>query len=268
MNPIIRRALIEPLRTRKAVAAQVGLGLLCAVLVLSRWPTGEVTDLSGARSLGVLRVFGYGLLAGILLVVPAFPATALVREKIQGTLTLLLTSPMAPSSIYLGKLAGVLGFTAILLVMTLPAAGACYALGGTAAQWGIVGLYSVLGVAALQVSTLGLLVSSRAQSTDGALRATYALVLAVRVLVLAPHELLRGNTDSLAQVASWLRCLSPVPAVMETLSQGDVGDRGISAGTRVVGRYLTLASLVSLGCAVATIVRLQHTLLDRARSAG
>src|SRR6266446_4816251 len=116
MNPIIRRDLLEVLRTRTAVVLQIGLALSCALLVLVRWPTGDVADLSGARSLQVLRVFGYGLLVGILLLVPAFPATSLVREKIKGTLALLLNSPLPPLSIYLGKLGGVLGFTAILLV--------------------------------------------------------------------------------------------------------------------------------------------------------
>src|SRR5215831_4135790 len=175
MNPIIRRELMELLRTRKAVAMQLGLATACMVMVLLRWPSGEIADLSGARSLQVLRVFGYGLLAGILLLVPAYPATSLVREKIKGTLALLLNSPLPPWSIYLGKLGGVLGFAAILLVMTLPAAAACYALGGTGSQGGIAALYLILGIAALQLSTLGLLVSSHAQSTDGALRTTYLL---------------------------------------------------------------------------------------------
>src|SRR5439155_3936853 len=118
--------------------------------------------LTGARAVEVLRVFGYGLLAGVLLLAPAFPATSLVREKVKGTLALLLNSPMRPWSIYVGKLGGVLGFTAVLLAMTLPAAAACYALGGAGTRGGIVLLYVVLGVAAVQASTLPLLVSSRA----------------------------------------------------------------------------------------------------------
>ena len=268
MNPIIARELLEVLRTRKAIALQVCLALACMLLVLVRWPTGDIAELSGARALQVLRVFGYGLLAGILLLVPAFPATTLVREKIKGTLALLLNTPLSPRSIYLGKLGGVLGFTAVLLAMTVPAAAACFALGGTGVQGGIGLLYGVLGVAALQISTLGLLVSCRANSTDGALRFTYAIVLALSVLTLVPQALLRGGDDWLAGAADWVRCLSPIPAVMEVLGQGDVGTHGMSAGPSALVRYTVLALALSLACALATIAQLRHTLLDRTRAAG
>jgi ABC-type transport system involved in multi-copper enzyme maturation permease subunit len=269
MNPIIRRELLEVLRTRKAVAAQLALAGACALLVLVRWPSDDTVDLlSGTRSAQVLRVFGYGLLVGILLLVPAFPATALVREKVKGTLALLLNSPLGPWSIYLGKLGGVLGFTAVLLVMTLPAAAACYALGGSGTQAGIGGLYAVLGVAAVQLATLGLLVSSRAQSLDGALRATYILVLGLCVLPLGPSWLLRGTAGPPAELAAWIRCLSPVPAVMEVLGQADVGAQGLPGGSGAALRYVLLAGLASVGCALATVGRLDRRLLDRARPAG
>jgi ABC-type transport system involved in multi-copper enzyme maturation permease subunit len=268
MFPILRRELLEVLRTRRAIALQLGLALACAVLVLVRWPTGETAGLGGARALEVLRVFGYGLLAGVVLLVPAFPATALVREKVQRTLPLLLVSPLRPWAIYLGKLGGALGFTAVLLVMTLPAAAACSALGGALAQGGIASLYAVLGLAALQLSALGLFVSSRSQSTDGALRATYALVLAVCVVTLAPEWLLRGGTGPVEELASWLRWLSPLPAVREALGEGDLAPHGISAGGGALFRYLILAPATALVCALATVSRINRALVDRARPAG
>jgi ABC-type transport system involved in multi-copper enzyme maturation permease subunit len=271
------------MRTRKAVALQLTLAVACALLVLVRWPTGDLADLSGARSLQVLRVFGYGLLAGILLCVPAFPATSLVKERIKGTLALLLNSPMRPWSIYLGKLGGVLGFAVILLVMTFPAAAACHLLGGTVVQGGIALLYGILGLAVLQLSALGLLVSSRVQSTDGALRITYGLVLVVCVLTLAPYAMMRGQSDPewlqglaggsgqsylLLGAASWLRSLSPIPAVMEVLGQADVGSQGMTAGFGAIGRYVLVCSIFTLSCAGATVAALRPILLDRARPTG
>jgi len=256
------------MRTPKTIALQLALAAACALLVLVRWPTGAVAELSGARALEVLRVFGYGLLAAVLLLVPAFPATSLVKEKIKGTLTLLLNSPLRPWSIYLGKLGGVLGFTLVLLAMTFPAAAACYLLGGASGRGGILLLYGVLILATLQFATVGLLVSSWSQSTDGALRITYGLVLALTIVALGPHLLLRGGDDLGAEAAGWLRCLSPIPALMQVLGHGDVGEHGMTSGVDAVARYVLLAVLTSAACAVATVLRLNHDALERARPSG
>lgn len=268
MNPILHRELVGLLRTRKAIAAQVVLAVGCSLLVLVRWPTGAVADLSGARALQVLQVFGYGLLAGVVFLVPGFPAVSIVRERVKGTLSLLLNSPMSAGAIYAGKLGGVLGFTAVLLLATVPAAAACYALGGAAARGGVGLLYLVLAAATTQYSTLALWVSSRSQSADTAIRAAYALVLAVTVLPLAPHLFVQGQQGPVAAAADWLRCLSPVPAVAEILGHSGVGEQGMAAAGGTAWRYVALAGLTSVACAVATVAHLRRSPLDRARAAG
>jgi ABC-type transport system involved in multi-copper enzyme maturation permease subunit len=268
MTPIIRRELLEWLRSPKALALQLGLAAACAILILVRWPTGGIGELSGARSLQVLRVFGYGALVGILLLAPALPATTLVREKMSGTLALLLNSPLSGRSIYFGKLLASLGFTAILLLMTVPAAAACYALGGTTIRGGVGILYAILALAAIQVTTIGLLVSSRSQSTVGALRVTYALVLVICCFPLAPYLLLQGSGPMTMQMVAWVSGFSPIPAVMEALGQGDVGGHGMSMGGGAILHFMVVAGLTNLVCALATVTQISHRMLDRARPPG
>lgn len=268
MNPVLGRELVSLLRTRKALAAQVALALAVAVLIVIRWPAEGVGDLNGAIALQVLRVFGYGLLTALLLVVPAFPATAIVREKVRGTLPLLLNSPMSVAAIYFGKLGGVLGFTGLLLIITLPGAAACDALGGSTSQGGVAFLYIVLIAAAVQVTTLGLLVSSRAQGSDGALRTTYGLVLAICVLPLIPHWLIPRDDPDMALLAAWLGSLSPAPAVMEAVGQGQAGLPGTEYSSGAVTRYLVVSVSLSVICAALTLARLYFTPLDRPRPAG
>jgi ABC-type transport system involved in multi-copper enzyme maturation permease subunit len=268
VNPIVRRELLDLLRTRKAAAAMIALAVGCGALVLLRWPSGGVSDLTGARSLQVLRVFGYGLLAGVLFLGPAVPATSVVRERVKGTLALLLNSPLTPTRIYLGKLGGALGFAAILLSMTLPAAAACYALGGASSSGGVGWLYAVLGLAVVQITTLGLFVSARAQSTDSALRATYGLVLTLVAGPLAPLWLVQGDSGPVADAALWLQGLSPVPAVMEVLGHAGVGTHGFGATAGAVERYATVSLALSLLLALATVVRLTRAPLDRSRPPG
>ena len=130
MNPVIQREFFGILRSPKAFAALLTLTVAFSIAVLMRWPSDAKVDLSGEQSIGVFRVFGYGLLAGVIFLVPAFPASSIVKEKNKGTLALLLNSPLKSSSIYLGKLAGVLLFSLLVLLSSLPAAAACFAMGG------------------------------------------------------------------------------------------------------------------------------------------
>ena len=130
-HPIVQRELVAMLRSRWAATMQISMAVLFAVLVALRWPTDSRVDLAGEQSRAVFALFGYGVLATLLLLTPIFPATTIVRERVQGTLALLFNTPLSSWSIYFGKLFGVLGLTLILLSMSLPAAAACYAMGGS-----------------------------------------------------------------------------------------------------------------------------------------
>src|SRR5205085_3196033 len=106
------------------------------------------------------------------------------------------------------------------------------------------------------------------QSIDGALRTTYALVLAVCAIPPIPYLLVQGDAGPLAAAADWFRCLSPVSAVMEVLGHGGVGTHGIGTSGEAVTRYLFLAGVWSAVCAALTVARLIAVPLDRSRPAG
>ncbi|MGC1275978.1 MAG: ABC transporter permease subunit, partial [Planctomycetaceae bacterium] len=267
-NPIVSRELAGILRTRKAALLQVGVAVIFTLLVLLRWPTDAQVDVSGAQAQRVFRIFGYGLLGMVLLFIPAFPASSIVRERNAGTLALLLNSPMKPWSIYFGKLAGSLGFSLLLLCLSLPAATACFSMGGGVTFADVAGLYGLLAIAALQFTTLALLVSTLARTADSALRVTYGLVLSLAVAVPAAYLFFQGQTGPLAVITGWLRSLSPIPAVMEWLWHGGVGARGIISESSAPAWYAALALVASAVCAVWTVARLDYRLFDRSRSSG
>jgi ABC-type transport system involved in multi-copper enzyme maturation permease subunit len=268
VNPIVRRELLDLFRTRAALAVLVAFALSTAILVLLHWPVGGVGDLGGTAALGVLRVFGYGLLTGLLLVLPAFPAAAIVRERVRGTLALLLNTPMSPAAIYGGKFGGAMGFTIILLVLTLPGAAASYALGGSTVAGGVGLLYLVLGIAAVEVIAIALFISGRSTATDGSLRAAYVAVLAVTLLPLAAHFLMPRNDAPRALAANWLGSISPVPAVMEAVGHGGLGVSAAERGSGAVARYCLVALATTAVLALITVRGLTRMPLDRARAAG
>ncbi|MCH2123654.1 MAG: ABC transporter permease subunit [Pirellulaceae bacterium] len=267
-NPIVHREFIGTLRSRKAFALQVGTAVAFSLLVLIRWPTGALIDLSGAPSQRVFRIFGYGLMTMLVLLSPVFPATSIVREKNRGTLMLLLTSPMSPWAIYFGKLFGAMGFVLLLLVMSLPAAAACYTMGGISLTSGLLTLYGVLVVLILQYVALGLCISSYASAADAALRWTYGAVLLMVVVSLGPHQFFQGQPGLVPVLADWLRHLSPIVAIMEILGDADVGSQGIKLGADATIKFLIIAICTSAVFILLTVSRLNHKIFDRARSQG
>ncbi len=269
MNPVIRREFVGILRSPRALGMLVGLTAVFSLAVLMRWPSDASVDLSGVQSLQVFRIFGYGLMAGVIFLVPAFPATSLVNEKNSGTLALLLNSPLSGLSIYLGKISGVLLFSLLVLACSLPASGACFAMGGIDGIQFVL-LYAVLGLLTVQYATLGMLISSYVQSSDAAVRVTYTSVLGLLFLTLLPHTFFRGTGvggDVAMTIGTWIRNLSPLPAVMEILGQADIASYGLKA-LPGVGGFMTLAVITAGGFAIWTVLRLNHRIFDKSRSQG
>ena len=302
-NPIINRELIGLLRTRKALAMLVATAAIFAMLVVVRWPTNSIVGQSGAQSKQVFQLFGYGLLVLMVLMVPVFPATSIVHERIKGTMALLLNSPMRPIQIYFGKLIGVMGFVILLLIMSVPAAAACYVMGGLSFTEDISRLYWVLVLACLQFTTLGLLVSTYAGTTDSALRITFGFILLLVVVVLIPNFFFQG-TDEVSygmlgtRVADFfsvlvamdvnqitggfgdmlmgavkclganLRFFSPVPAVMEILGHADLAGKGLVFAGGAPFQYTIYAGLSILFFAYMTMRRMNYSMFDRDRSSG
>jgi ABC-type transport system involved in multi-copper enzyme maturation permease subunit len=268
MIAIFQREFFGILRLRRALVAMVAMAICSGLLVLARWPSEGLVDLSGSQARQVFRIFTYGMLAGVLLLAPAWPATSFVQERRRGTLALLFNTPLSKFAIYAGKLSGVLSFVGLLLITSLPAAAACYAMGGVD-LWqdlGSVGL--VLAVATVEFVAVGLLVSTFANSTDSAVRTTYATVFSLCFLSLGPHYFLQGQPGWMPLAAEWLRRTSPLPVLMHLVGQGSVGGQGLMEAGSGLPEYLFASVVVTLSVMAATLVQLHSGLFDRSRSQG
>ncbi|MEZ6134515.1 MAG: ABC transporter permease [Pirellulaceae bacterium] len=265
-NPILGRELLDRLRSWKTLAAILAVALISSGLVLLRWPTDATFDIESQGAILVFRPLAFTLTIAVMMLVPAFPATSLVTERRRGTLALLLNSPQTPTGIYFGKLASNVILALILISVALPALAACFAMGGVSFVDHIGPCLLVLVVMAIQYSAVGLWISIRSSSTDGALRWTYITILALAVLSVGPLVLV-GNTASWkATVAQWLTAASPISALQQiTSSQAAVSEIGLSTGWP---EFLIVSLLITAVLAVLTIRKLDPILLDRARPAG
>jgi ABC-type transport system involved in multi-copper enzyme maturation permease subunit len=241
---------------------------LFALLIIVRWPTEARVALSGSRAQEVFQLFAYGLLSALLLILPVFPATSIVRERNSGTLALLLNTPLGPWRIYWGKLAGVLGLAGLFLSLSLPAAGACYALGGISLYGDLLAVYLVLALTAIQYSALGLLVSTYASTPDAAVRWTYGLVLLSSVLSVGPHLFTQGTESLVADLFRWLQSASPFAAVMSIEGASAVGTAGLVSSTNTAGRFVLLSVGLTVLYSLWTVSRLNYAIFDRSRDAG
>ena len=265
-NPILRRELSTRLRSPKALLAIALVAIISCGLVLMRWPSEATIDLVSQGAVQVFQPVSYAIAIAIMMLIPAFPATAIVSERKRGTLTLLLNSPTKPLSIYLGKLFANVLLGILIFSVSLPAIFACYAMGGISVSSHIVPLLCVLLGMAFQYSALGLWVSSRSQSTDAALRWTYGILLFLVVLSIGPSVVVGKLTGFKATVAQLLTTLSPIPALQQiTGAQGQSQAIGISTGWV---EYLGMSIVTTIGFAIATLIKLDPLLLDRARPAG
>lgn len=265
-NPILRRELLDRLRSIRAFASILTVAFGAALLVILRWPSDATLDVVSQGSLQVFRPLAFGLAVAIMTLVPAFPATALVRERRRGTLALLLNSPLRPWDIYFGKLVSNVLLACILVSVSLPALAACFAMGGLSLQSHIGPLLLIMVCMAIQYSVVGLWVSAQASSSDSSLRWTYAAVLALAFLSLAPSAIYGNMPGWRSWIAQWMTALSPMPALQViTGSQSVATDFGTAGGWT---GYLVGCAMTTLILGVLTILKLDPRLFDRPRPTG
>ena len=198
-----------------------------------------------------------------------FPATSIVNERNQGTLALLINSPLSALSIYFGKLSGVLLFSTLVLLCSLPASAACFAMGGIDLTRDLGLLYLILMLAIVQYVTLGMLVSSFVHSADAGVRITYSAVLGLFLLTLVPAALSRGAflTGWTSTLINAIRSFSPLPSVVELMGQQSLGSVGLRQSSTTPSFVFT--ALLSSGIfAIITVARLNHRIFDRSRAKG
>ncbi|QDV25469.1 ABC transporter permease subunit [Aureliella helgolandensis] len=265
-NPILHRELLDRLRSWKTAAAILAVAVVSSGLVMLRWPTDATVDIVSQGTQLVFRPLACALTLAVMMLVPAFPATSLVAERRRGTLALLLNSPLSAWQIYCGKLLSNVLLSLVLISVSLPALGACLAMGGITMQQHVGPLLLVLIALAVQYSAVGLWISIRSSTADASLRWTYVAIMALAVLSVGPLVLTGTLSGIKATLAQILTAVSPISALQQiTASQASVAELGLHTGWM---EFLIASCLVTAILAILTIRKLDPILLDRPRPAG
>jgi ABC-type transport system involved in multi-copper enzyme maturation permease subunit len=111
-------------------------------------------------------------------IAPAFTAGQISMEREKQTLDLLISTPMRPAAIVIGKLAAALAFVVLMIVAAIPITAIVLMYGGASVE-DIVRQQVVLLATALVLGAIGLFYSALIKRTQAATVLTYITVLAM-----------------------------------------------------------------------------------------
>lgn len=137
---------------------------------LERFETGSFSILGSGRDLFGMLV---GWLVGtVFFVMPILTCGTIIAEKERNTLSLLLTTHLAPGAIVLQKMLTRVYLMATLLLVTLPLMAFAYSLGGVSSDIMVCAIAGLLAMI-MMTGSLSMMWSVRASSTLGAVGGTF-----------------------------------------------------------------------------------------------
>lgn len=147
--------------------------------VIGSWnPTASNTPVMRELFFSMAR----GHLLFLLLFTPFLVATAFFSEREQGTLELLLSSPVSSLHVVCAKLLAPLGFVIVLLIAGVPVLCLCLTAGGISIRE-IAGTYCLFGVTVLTSGCLGLFCSTLFSRIHQTMIATALITLGLAILI-------------------------------------------------------------------------------------
>jgi ABC-type transport system involved in multi-copper enzyme maturation permease subunit len=226
-NPVLQRELLVNLRMPRSFVLLFVYQLVLGAVVYFAWPKEDVRlDLTDSnQSMGNLvdLVFlGQYILASLM--APSFAAGAVSGEKERKTFEMLLSSPILPESIVMGKLVAALTHLAILIFASLPIVMLCLPLGGVS-FYEVVAAYLALISSVIMFGMISVACGSYFPRTSSSLVVSYLLILPLAI----------------ASVLFW-QSLSNVGETRFNLSITVIP--GISAAVSIVLFYLVSASML------------------------
>ncbi|MEK6233117.1 MAG: ABC transporter permease subunit, partial [Planctomycetales bacterium] len=179
-NPVLQRELIYHLRKKQAFFLLALYVAAVGAIVYFAWPLPEQgRDPIAAKRLMNMLFVGQFVLASLL--APSFAAGAFSGEKERGTFEMLISSPLKPAAVLLGKLLGSLFLLFLLIFSALPIVVLCLSLGGMSLQE-VLAAYVALFVSLLTFGLICVACSSFFSRTVASLLVSY-LVMAPPVLL-------------------------------------------------------------------------------------
>lgn len=163
INPIMKKDMMVGSRSIKMSLAVMGINAFLTLIVLFVMATNSmVGGMSGYdySSLSYLFLVLGCVECGLLsLIVPIITSGSISGERERQTLDIMLTTPVSPFSIALGKLGSAMMVVMVYMITSIPVMAIAFVLGGMS-WWALFGLFGMLLYIGIYVGSVGVFCSS------------------------------------------------------------------------------------------------------------
>jgi ABC-type transport system involved in multi-copper enzyme maturation permease subunit len=247
VGTIMVKELRSRMRGRRAfVVLTVYLGILAliaygayVVIVPSARAQGEFGSPANASAMvgqAIFILLSFFQLLLVCFIAPAFTSGAVSLEREKQTLDLLISTPMRPGAIIVGKLLAALAFVFLMILAAVPLSALVLLYGGAEAE-DIVRQQIVLLATALGLGTIGLFFSALIKRTQAATVLTYIVMLGLTVgtvllFIFWSAVIVRGNEEAGRfgrlddRAPEWLIYPNPVVAMADVVAETEGGSFG------------------------------------------
>lgn len=185
INPILKKELMVGSRSIKMSFAIMGVNAFLTLIVLlvitATNMTGVFSGYDYSSLIWLFPILGCVECGLLSLIVPIITSGSISGERERQTLDIMLTTPMSPFSIALGKLGSAMVNVMMYMVSSIPIMAIAFVLGGMS-WWALLGLIVMLLYLGLYVGSVGIFCSSVVKRSIMATVLTIAIGVAVIVV--------------------------------------------------------------------------------------
>ncbi|MBE5924488.1 MAG: hypothetical protein E7271_08480 [Lachnospiraceae bacterium] len=183
INPILKKEMVVGSRSMKMSWAIMGVSAILTAIVVFTLLISQLTAAAGAiydySNLVVLfPVLGIAECVMLSLMVPVITSGSISGEREKQTLDIMLTTPISPFSIVLGKLMSAMMIVMMYMIASVPIMAIAFVLGGLS-WWNLIGLFIILIYLGIYVGSVGIFCSSVVKKSIAATILTIVIGLAI-----------------------------------------------------------------------------------------
>lgn len=249
INPILKKELMVGSRSMKMSFGILGINafltLIVIFVILTTNASSRITGYNYSELVWLFPILGCTECAILSLIVPIITSGSISGEREKQTLDIMLTTPMKPFSIALGKLGSAMVMVMMYMISSIPVMAIAFVLGGMS-WWALFGLIGMMLYLGIYVGSVGIFCSSVVKKSIMATVLTivigFAIIIVTFVIlgigngIAAYHAAVNSSTSYGPGASMLIMLLNPYSPffdfMVRTMTSSSIYDMMDSAGNK------------------------------------